>query len=278
VRFGGIRQVGGTATGLSLVVLAVAAPARGTAAPRVFSLDQCADQYVLALTPPAAIAGLSPRARAADSYLRAQVGPAPIRRPSTEAILAANPEVVVRSWGGGYGVERALKRRGIAVVQLGDADDFPAVRRELGRAATALGARAKGEALAAAMDRRLEAARGAWGGRRGLYLTPAAFTAGPGTLVDAMLRAAGLANAAVHRGYAPVPLERLVLAPPSVLVLGFFESAPAWRWSPGRHPALRRLAARKAVAALPGSVLGCPGWFAADGVTAIAAAARGRSR
>ncbi|HEY5289048.1 MAG TPA: ABC transporter substrate-binding protein, partial [Caulobacteraceae bacterium] len=41
-----------------------------SAAPRVLSLDQCADQYLLALSPRAEIVGLSTRARNADSYLR----------------------------------------------------------------------------------------------------------------------------------------------------------------------------------------------------------------
>ena len=55
---------------LLAAVLAVGSPA--AAGPRVYSLDQCADQYVMALAPRGDIVGLSYRADDADSYLRDQ--------------------------------------------------------------------------------------------------------------------------------------------------------------------------------------------------------------
>ena len=67
--------------------LALAGPAQ--AAPRVMSLDQCADQYVLALSPREAIVGVSPRVDDRDSYLRAMSAGLPQRRASAEAVLAA---------------------------------------------------------------------------------------------------------------------------------------------------------------------------------------------
>ena len=57
--------------------LALAGPAQ--AAPRVMSLDQCADQYVLALSPREAIVGVSPRVDDRDSYLRARAAGLPQR-------------------------------------------------------------------------------------------------------------------------------------------------------------------------------------------------------
>ena len=70
------------------------------AAPKVFSLDQCADQYVLALSPRADIVGLSKRATKSDSYLAARARGLPMRRATAEEVLAARPDVVVRWWGG----------------------------------------------------------------------------------------------------------------------------------------------------------------------------------
>ena len=46
------------------------------------------------------------------------------------------------------------------------------------------------------------------------------------------------------------------------------------RWSLGRHQTLRRLAEHQAVVSLPGAILGCPAWFAADGAWMIAQAGR----
>jgi iron complex transport system substrate-binding protein len=255
--------------------LAVAGGA-ARASPRVLSLDQCADQYVLALSPREAIVGLSPRVGDRDSYLRALAQRLPRRRASSEAALAAAPQVVVRYWGGDPGLARTLERQGVHVVRIEEASDFDGVRANIRRVAAALDARARGEALIANMDAQLRGAHGAGGRREALYLTPSGFTAGPGTLIDAVLRAAGYRNAAHGAAYAPVSLEKLLIKPPSALVLGFFDAygVAQQQWGVGRHPLLRRLADERAVATLPASVLGCPAWFAGDAVQALGAAKR----
>jgi iron complex transport system substrate-binding protein len=91
-----------------------------------------------------------------------------------------------------------------------------------------------------------------------------------------VLRAADLTNLAGGSGFHAVRLEALVMRPPSALVLGFFDAAldGFQRWSMGRQPVLRRLAAGRTLVSLRGSVLGCPAWFAADGAAAIARARR----
>jgi iron complex transport system substrate-binding protein len=48
----------------------MSAPLAAQAAPRVLSLDQCADQFVMALSPRNVIVGVSSRADDADSRLR----------------------------------------------------------------------------------------------------------------------------------------------------------------------------------------------------------------
>lgn len=254
--------------------LALAGPA--VAAPRVMSLDSCADQYVLALARRESIVGVSARADDADSYLRERARGLPVRRATSESVLGARPDVVVRYWGGDARLEAMLERRGVRVVRIGEAGDFEAVRDNVRRVAVALDNRSGGEHLIAGMDRKLAAGHNAWGGARALYFTPTGYTTGPGTLIDAMLRAAGLVNAALGAPWEPVPLEQLVMRPPARFVLGFFDSDPAssWRWGPGRHAALRARLPGRTIARLPASILGCPGWFAADGVEALGRARR----
>ena len=91
-----------------------------------------------------------------------------------------------------------------------------------------------------------------------------------------MLTAAGLRNTETRPGYRVLSLERLALAPPQALVLGFFDAFAVDRtwWSPVRNGVMRASQTR-ALASLPGAVLSCPAWFTADGVLTLARAAGG---
>jgi len=257
--------------GLALALILAHAQA-AAAAPRVVALDQCADQYVLALSPRQAIAGVTHRADDADSWMRQAARGLPVRRITTESILTARPAIAVRYWGGDAKLTEALERRGVVVVQIEDATDFAGVKANVRRVAAALGAPERGEALVAGMERRLAEADGAWKGAPGLYLTPSGFTAGSGTLIDAILTAAGLRNAAAAPGYASVSLEETVQRPPRGFILGFFDrlSAAFERWGIGRHQALQRVMKGRTMASLPASTLSCPGWFAADASAMLA--------
>ena len=263
--------------GLVAGLAAFAGPASAQmTAKRVMSLDSCADQYVLALAPRTAIVGVSPRADAPDSFLRAKAAGLPKRRTTIEAVLGAQPDVVVRQWGGDGRLTAAMTRRGVRTVSLGDATDFDGVRANVRQVAQALNRQAEGEALLARMDADLARAAGAGRGRSAFYLTPGGYTAGPNTMIDAMLRGAGFSNASTQPYFAPAPLEQMVLNPPKAVVLGFFDltRAGADRWGPGRHAALRKATQGRVIASLPGAMLGCSAWFAADGARVLAEAAR----
>lgn len=240
------------------------------AGPRVASLDSCADQYVLALSPRSAIVGLSFRARAEDSYMAAAARGLPRRRATLESLLAIQPQLVVRSWGGEANLVRRLESRGVLVLHLADAHDFAGVRANIRLTAQAVGDPLRGEGLIRSMDARLAGVRPS--GRRVAYLTPGGATAGPGTFVDALLRAAGLRNAETRPGYRLLSLERLALSPPVAWVLGFFDAGLLERdwWSPARSSVFDAVRRRQTLASLPGRLLSCPAWFAAEGVESLA--------
>jgi iron complex transport system substrate-binding protein len=259
------------------VLLATWPGPRAIAGPKVLSLDQCADQYVLALAPRSDIVGLSYRARDYDSYLAAKAKGLALRRATLESALASRAEIVVRYWGGDELLARRLERRGVKVVSIDDARTFDEVAVVVRKVAVALGRQEAGEALVERMNGELAGAANAWSGHKALYLTSGGYTAGPDTLVGAMMAAASLGNSAPKGEFAPVPLERVVMDPPSGLVLGFFDtgSLQGQGWSIGRHPALARATKGKVLASLPAAVLGCPAWFAADGARDLAGARRG---
>lgn len=261
---------------LAVAVLAgviLVAPGGAEARPlRVLSLDQCADQYVLALAPDADMA-LSPRADDPDAWMRTAAAGRRRVRPTLEAAIAFQPDVVVRYWGGEPRLLARLEADGVTVVTIEDATDFDGVRADIRTVSRGLGAAGRGEALIARMDATLPApATGDAATRpRAQYLTAGGFTAGKGTLVDAILSAAGFANAAEAAFFAPVSIERMVLFPPAWFVLGFFDQARGdWRGA-GRHPVLRRLARGRVAAKLPAAALTCPAWFAADAAALLKA-------
>lgn len=229
---------------------------------RVMALDQCADQYVLALRPDVDLI-LSPRADDPDSWMREAAKGRRQLRPTLEAATLARPDVVVRYWGGDARLLAAVERSGSRVATIDDATDFDGVRANLRTIGKALNASARAEALIEGMDRRLtEAGQGR--PRTALYMTPGGFTAGRGTLIDAMMRAARLTNLAATPGFAPVGVERLALIPPAAFVLGFYDRVRAdWR-GPGRHPVVRQAARGRIAARVPAAALTCPAWFAGD--------------
>ncbi len=263
-----MKWLAAAAAGGLLILTATDAHARPL---RVLSLDQCADQYVLALRPDAELA-LSPRADDPDAWLReAAKGRARVR-PTLEAAVAFQPDVVVRYWGGEPRLLNRLEARGTATATIADATDFDGIRTNIRAVALSLDAVDRGEVLIARMDARLAQAAPTGPERpTALYMTPGGFTAGKDTLIDAIFRAAGVRNAADRPFFNPVSVERIALFPPVRFVLGFFDQSRAdWR-GPGRHPVVREAARGKVAARLPAAALTCPAWFAADAAAMLKA-------
>ena len=239
---------------------------------RVMALDQCADQYVLALRPDAELA-LSPRADDPDAWLRGAAAGRRRVRPTLEAAIAFRPDVVVRYWGGEPRLLARLEASGVRVTTIEDATDFNGIRANIRVVSQSLGVPDRGQTLTLRMDATQRAAAPAPSARQrsALYLTAGGFTAGKGTLVDAILAAAGYVNAAPGPFFAPVSVERIALYPPARFVLGFFDQVRGdWRGA-GRHPVVQRAAKDRVAARLPSAALTCPAWFAADAATMLKA-------
>ena len=263
-----MRRLAAVAAG-GLLITATAVEARPL---RVMSLDQCADQYVLALRPDAELA-LSPRADDPDAWLREAARGRARVRPTLEAAVTFQPDVVVRYWGGEPRLLARLEARGTPTAIIADATDFNGIRADIRTVAQALDVPERGEALISRMDARLAGAAPKTAEQpTALYLTPGGFTAGRETLIDAIFQAAGYRNAADKPYFNPVSVERIALFPPVRFVLGFFDQPRGdWR-GPGRHPVVRKAAQGKVAARLPGAALTCPGWFAADAAAMLAEA------
>ena len=249
---------------------------RGADAPRrIVSLDYCADQYVLKFADREDILALSPDAGKRFSYMRAAAEGIPTVRPRTADVLALQPDLVVRTYGGGHDIADFMKEPGVPVVQIGFPQSIAEVRDEVLRVGTELGKPDEAEKLVADMDRRLKALAERSGPQREvLYMTPAGVTAGEGTLVHELFVAAGLENFQDRPGWNPLPLERLAYERPDLIAAAFFESQTNHvdNWSAARHPVARAQLRELPVVALEGSWTSCGGWFLLDAVEALATA------
>ncbi len=265
----------------AFVLLAACQPPPPAKSPgrRIVSLDYCADQFVLGLADRADILAVSPDAGAAFSYMRTAAQGLPRVRLRAEDVLALEPDLVVRSYGGGPNARAFFERAGVPVLQIPFADNIAGARAVIRHAARGLGVPARGETLIAEMDARLRAARVQGPSARALYMTPAGYSAGPGTLVHDVLTAAGLDNFQPRRGWQPIPLEALAYDTPALVARADFGEGTSHddAWTSFRHPVVRRTLHAVPVATLDGATTSCGGWFVADAVATLAALRRGSS-
>ncbi|MCB9957556.1 MAG: ABC transporter substrate-binding protein [Rhodospirillaceae bacterium] len=254
-----------------------APPAAGSSAtlPRVASVGLCADHYVLALADPGQIASLSREAVGPLSPQRDRAAAYPLNRGSAEDLLMSGAEVVVmRSWGAAATAAMA-ERFGMRVVRLGDGDrlaDLPANLRLVG---DAIGRADAGEAMAQAAERLIAAVPPQRPGDPvAAYLGPAGGTAGPGTFVDDVLVAAGLGNLTGELGrpgWGHIDLETMVLTPPDLFVLSFFDTTrPSLTVALARHSVFRDLAVDMPVLTVPGAYWPCTSPHLVDAVAHLA--------
>ena len=204
---------------LCLLGLTGAAPAPPR---RIVSLNTCADQYVLALADPGQIAALSPYGH--DPELSAAVAKArhfrTLKRPAEE-VLAIRPDLLIGFPDGAGGVVGAPQGRW-RKLGLASADSFAMIREQIRQVAAAVGHPARGEALIAGMERDLAALPRSRRGGVAAYYQRRGYMTGTGTLVDELMRRAGLANLAEKLGkpaLAQVPLEEMIAARPDYLIV-----------------------------------------------------------
>ena len=272
-RYGRIVEAGVWALACFLLTSCQAPTPSDSTARRIVSLDYCADQFVLGLADRQDILAVSPDAGAAFSYMRGAAAGLPTVRPRAEDVLALRPDLVVRSYGGGPNARGFFERARVPVLQIGFADDIEGARVVIRHAARGLGAPERGETLIAEMDARLRAARVHAPGTRALYMTPAGYTAGAGTLVDDLFAAAGLDNFPSRPGWRPIPLERLAYENPDLIARAAFGEGTNHddAWTSFRHPVVRRAERSVPATVIDGATTSCGAWFLADAVAALAA-------
>jgi len=196
----------------------------GAASPprRIVSLNTCADQYVLALADPGQIAALSPYGH--DPELSAAVAKARrfriLKRPAEE-VLAIRPDLLIGFPDGAGGVVGGPPGSW-PKLGLPSADSFASIRVQIQQVAAAVGHPERGETLIRAMERDLSRLPRSQRGGVAAYYQRRGYMTGTDTLVDELIRRAGLVNLAAKLGkpaLAQVPLEEMIAARPDWLIV-----------------------------------------------------------
>jgi len=250
---------------------------------RVVSLNLCTDQ-MLVLLAPEKVAGLTPLARdPALSFVARQAATLPVVRPSAEAVLRLHPDLVLAAPFGAQATVAVLTALAVNVLRVGLPSDFAGIRAETRRLAAALGAPRRGEALISAMDETLASLppppagcfppsrpgpKPSWPALcrpspTAIAWEPRGYTSGPGTLMDAVLRAAGLTNVGNGR---PLGREALLRDPPDLLVVPDVPDFPSLATAIFDDPALARIRRR----ALSPALTLCAGPFTARAASILA--------
>jgi iron complex transport system substrate-binding protein len=238
-------------------------PMRGQGADRVVSLNLCTDQWLVLLAPEK-VAGLSPLARDATlSFVAGKAAGLPVVRASAEAVMDRHPDLVLGARFGAQTTLGLLKRAGLRVEQVDMPTDFPGIRAALHSTAVLLGVPARAGPLIAAMDAALPPRHSAGGPPiRALVWEPRGWTSGPGELMDAVIRAAGMVDAGSGNR---VGLEALLRHPPDLLVLPEAAAGASLATEMLRHPAVRDIRVRR----IPTALTICPGPFTAEAVAQL---------
>jgi iron complex transport system substrate-binding protein len=267
-----------------LLLCAAAGPASAAPPQRIVSLNLCADQLVVLLAEPSRIAALSKLARDRQlSYVARQAEGFPSAQPNAESVLAYRPDLVLAGKLAAAPTVNFLKSKGVPVLQISLLSSFDGIREQTRSVGKALGAEARAEQLIAVMDKILAAedASDIPATRRPVALSwqPGGFTAGSGTLMDAVLRAAGYDNLATLRGlkgYGFLTLETVAAGRPDLLIADTdLPDPPSLRQALLAHPVLSP--ARGGVGAriaAPPALTACAGPFTAEAVALLRAKRR----
>jgi len=231
--------------------LVLAAPVTAAEDPpqRVVSMNLCTDQLAMLVAGSDQLISVSALAQdPANSAMADQAQEYPANHGRAEEIHLLAPDQVIAGRFSAGATVSMLRRLDIPVAVFEPATSLDDVRGNLRRMGEVLGRPQRADALIEAFDRRLASLRAA--GREGrsadtaLYF-PNGYTRGDGTLIGAIVQAAGLDNIAgelgVERG-GHLPLEQLTLAQPERVITGSRGPGHSRAESVMRHPVLDAIA------------------------------------
>jgi len=240
------------AAGLLLAgLLACAGPGHAEAPARVVSINLCTNQLVLMQAALGQLVSVSRLAQGSRSSAMArQAAALPANSSLAEDVFLYRSDLVLAGTFTGRATLSMLRHLGGEVVELGPAYALADVRDRLSTVGAALGRARQAEATVARFDADLAALHAEIADRLRAALSYAnGYTNGDRTLACDNITAAGFSNAASElclvRG-SHLPLERLVITAPDLVVTGQPQRGAARAEAVLHHPALAATGSRHA--------------------------------
>ena len=220
---------------------AVALRAEGPA--RVVSLNLCTDQLAMALAAPGQLVSVSKLAADPRSSAMAEAARAyPVNDGSAEAVVRLRPDLVLAGTWTTRATTDLLEHLGYRVERFAPVNSFDEARANITRMGALLGREAAAQKMLDSFNTRLNALPDPQGQppRTVLYYA-LGNTAGPDTLPGQIMAAAGFDNIAAGLDipfYGALPLERLILQDPDLILVGRPYGGHARATELLTHPAL----------------------------------------
>ena len=217
-------RAGGATRLLRALVLSafLAPPALADPPSRVVSMNLCTDQLAMLLAAPGQLVSVSHLAR--DPLSSSMVEEAAAYRENrgqAEQIFLMHPDLVLAGTYTSLASVNLLRDLGVPVVQVEPVNSLDGVSEQILLIGQALGREAEAQAMAADFQSGLAALTWAGPEAAAALYYPNGYTTGGGTLADDVLAHTGFRNVAATAGLTgggTLPLERLVMAQPDVVV------------------------------------------------------------
>ncbi|MHC2338359.1 ABC transporter substrate-binding protein [Bradyrhizobium sp. USDA 4454] len=249
----------------------VSCGAVSAAGPRIVSMNVCSDQLVLSLADPDQIIGLSRFSRDAwQSWAAEQARHFPLLSGGAEDVLLLKPDIVVVSLFDKRATRDLLKANGLHLVEFTVPRTLDEVRDQIRAMGDVVRHPDRAEVEIARLDAAIARARMVAGAHhyRVLPLERRGFVPGDQSLINALLAATGLTNAAGELGLGAggfASLEAIVkLQPDFILVSEAGDRAEDEGRAFLLHPALERLYPERKRIVLPERLTVCGGVMLAD--------------
>lgn len=232
---------------------------------RIVSLTPCLDAILVEVADRNQIAAISHYSRDRYGSTIADLAQTlPIAHGTAEEVVALSPDLVLAGRPASPTLMATLGRLSIRTTQFPVPETVAASLQQVRDIAALVGWPERGEALVGKIEAALTAAEAPQAPRlSALVFMPGGFVSAPGTLMDEMMRRAGLQNAAAKYGLRQsmsLPLEVILADPPDILLSGQpLPGAPSRAERLVAHPAFKQVAGQMKRIVFPERLLFCGG-------------------